>query len=157
METKIDALINKMEQSRAKLNTALEKIAPQAEIYPSWKLKQVLDHISGWDELVITSLRAYLHGEIPERRVKNIDQYNAGSVSARKALTLEQSRQAFDTSRQEVIHILRELPAAMLAQKYKAPWGGQCTISSIVRIFVSHEQEHAKQIEEILNISPANH
>jgi len=49
-----------------------------------------------------------------------------------------------------VIHTLRGLPAAMLTQKFKAPWGGQCTISSIVRIFVSHEQEHAKQIEEIL-------
>ena len=157
METKIDALIAKMEQSRTRLNTALDKVTPQAEIYPSWKLKQVLDHITGWDELVISSLRAYQRGETPARSVNTIDQYNAGSVADRRALTLEESRQAFKSIRQEVIHNLQELPPDMLTQRFKAPWGGLCTISSIVKIFVSHEQEHAKQIEEILEKPITDH
>lgn len=154
MESKIETLIAKMERSRGQLNAALDKITAQTEIYPSWKLKQVMDHITGWDELVISALHAYQQGDTPARSVMNIDQYNAGSVSARRALTLEQSHQAFDATRQEVIQTLCELPAAMLSQKFNTPWGGQCTISSIVRIFVSHEQEHAKQIEEVL-IKPA--
>jgi hypothetical protein len=37
----------------------------------------------------------------------------------------------------------------MFDQEYKAPWGGKCTIPVIIRIFASHEQEHARQIEEI--------
>ena len=157
METKIDALITKMEQSRSRLNAALDKITPQAEIYPSWKVKQIMDHITGWDDLVISSLRLYQKGETPARSVLNIDQYNAGSVSARLSLTPEQSRQAFDASRLEVIQTLRAIPPTMINQKYTAPWGGQCTISSIVRIFVSHEQEHAKQIEEVLIKQTASH
>lgn len=149
MATKIDALIDKMVRARSVLNAALEKVTPQTEIYPSWKLKQLLDHISGWDELVLAELHAYRNGITPTQTVKGINEFNARSVAARHALTLEQSRLAYDTTRQEVLQTLRGLPAEMLTQKYNAPWGGKCTVASIVKIFVSHEQEHAEQIEAI--------
>jgi hypothetical protein len=151
MEPRIEDLVTKMERSRAKLNAALDKVAPQTEIYPTWKVKQVMDHIAGWDELVCTSLRAYIKGESPSIVVEDgIDPYNARSIAARKDVPLERSRQEYEAAREGVIQVLRELPPEMLTQKYPAPWGGKCTISSIVRIFVSHEQEHAKQIEELL-------
>jgi hypothetical protein len=154
MDPKIDALIAKMEQSRARLNAALEKVTPQSEIYPTWKLKQVLDHITGWDELTSHTLRQYINGEIPGVVVKDgIDQYNADSVSARKELTFEQSRQAYEKARHEVLHILREIPADMLGRKFKAPWGGNCTVESVVKIFITHEMEHAKHLEEFLGES----
>jgi hypothetical protein len=150
METKIDTLTRRMEQSRLRLIAALDKVAPQAEIYPAWKLKQVLDHITGWDELVVEALSAYKKGEPPAFKIKGINQFNAESVAKRKTMTLEQSRQAFQSARQQVLEIMRGLPAEMLAQKYDAPWGGKCTISSIVKIFVSHEDEHARQIEDVI-------
>jgi len=151
METKIDALITKMETSRERLNAVLDKVAPQTEIYPTWKLKQILDHITGWDELVLISLRAYSQGDTPGLLVKEgIDQYNAQSVAARKTIPFEQSRQAYNVAREKVIHALREMPPEMLFQKFPAPWGGMCTVASVVKIFVSHELEHAKHIEEIL-------
>jgi hypothetical protein len=151
MVIKIEEMVIKMERSRAMLNKALDKIAPQAEIYPSWKLKQIMDHIAGWDELVYSSLLAYKNGVSPSPIVeKGIDRFNANSVAARKDIPLQQSRMEFDATRERVIRVLRELPPEMLIQKYPAPWGGKCTISSIVRIFVSHEQEHAQQIEKVL-------
>jgi DinB superfamily len=156
MDTKIDRLIAKMQAARAHLNTVLEKVAPQVEIYPTWKLKQVFDHIAGWDELVLSSLHAYSHGEAPALEVKNgIDRFNAESVNARNSVPLEQSRQAYDLARQQVILTLRKLPPEMLTQQFPAPWGGKCTITSVVKIFVSHEEEHARQIEEIL-MKPTN-
>jgi hypothetical protein len=156
MATKIEDLVAKMEHSRAQLNAILDKAAPQIEIYPTWKMKQVMDHIAGWDELVFSSLRAYMKGESPAPAVKDgIDRFNAESVARRKDVPIERSRQEYDVAREHVIRVLRELPSDMLTQKYPAPWGGKCTISSIVRIFVSHEQEHAKQIEEVLKDSAA--
>ncbi len=151
MDKPIDALIAKMERSRSRLNAALDKVAPQAEIYPSWQVKQVLDHIAGWDQLVASSLRAYQNGETPAHSVLNIDRFNAASVSARHDLTLAQSHQAYEAARQQVLDILRSLPEDMLDGRYQAPWGGNYSIAAIVRIFVSHEQEHAEQIEKILN------
>lgn len=158
MDINIEGLIVKMERSRARLNAVLEKVTPQVEIYPTWKVKQVMDHIAGWDELVYLSLSAYSHGEKPSVSVKGgIDHYNAESVAERKALSLVQSRQAYDAAREHVIEILRNLPPEMLTKKYPAPWGGMCTVNSIVKIFASHELEHTKQIEEVLkNSTPDN-
>ncbi len=154
MDTKIEDMVAKMERSRGHLNATLDKVASQAEIYPTWKVKQVLDHITGWDELVYSSFAAYKNGDVPALMVEDgIDPFNASSVARRKDLTLEQSRLEYDAARQRVIQQLRQLPAAMLTQKYPAPWGGLCTISSIVRIFVSHEQEHAQHIEDVLSNS----
>ena len=96
MDTKIEDMVTKMERSRAKLDAALDKIAPITEIYPTWKVKQVMDHIAGWDVLVYTTLEDYSRGEPPSTAVfGGIDRYNAQSVSERKALSIEQSRQAY--------------------------------------------------------------
>lgn len=151
MPDELTDLIRKMERSRLRLDAALDEAEPQMDIYPSWKVKQVMDHIAGWDELVYSSLLAYSQGkDPPAMRGTNIDQYNAASVSARKALTVEQSRQAYEAERQKVLQQLRDLPPEMLEREYPAPWGGTCTIISMVKIFVSHELEHARHIKETL-------
>jgi len=149
MNTDKEDLIAKMSRARERLNAALERITPQVEIYPAWKLKQLLDHLTGWDELVASAFRTHARGENPAVSVKRggIDQYNADSVGDRKSMSLEQSRLAYDAARAEVIQALREMPDDKLDQRFRAPWGGMCTVSSVVRIFVSHELEHAKQIE----------
>lgn len=150
MESTIDDLIIDMEGARLRLNAAVDQIAPQSEIYPHWQLKQLLDHITGWDELVKTTLLTYQKGEIPARNVKGINHYNDASISARQAFTLEQSRRAYDTARQDVLQTLRKLPSELFNQVFKAPWGGKCTIPWMMKIFIGHEQEHARHLEEIL-------
>jgi hypothetical protein len=100
MDPKNKALMTKLEQSRTRLNTALEKISPKEDIYPEWKLKQLLDHITGWDELTARTLSLYLNGEPTEKVViGSIDQYNDNSISVRKSLTLEESRMAYEQAR----------------------------------------------------------
>src|SRR4030065_1858728 len=107
MTLDINDMIAKMEQARNQLNSVVDKAAPQVEIYPTWKLKQLLDHIAGWDELMISAYRAYAKGEPPVSIEHGIDQYNAESVSGRNALSLRQSRQEYDEARQKVIQVMR--------------------------------------------------
>ena len=153
MTAKIDDLTKKVELSRSRLNSAMEKITPQDNIYPSWKLKHLMDHITGWDELAVSALRTYTKGETPGIAVKHgIDQFNAESVTARKELSLESSRQAYDTARVELIKAVQAMPPELLPQKFQAPWGGMCTVASVLRILISHEAEHAQYIEDKLNI-----
>ena len=76
-----------------------------------------------------------------------IDPYNADSVKDRKSLSFAQSRQAYDDARVDVIRAIYEMPDEKLTQKFKPPWGGMCTVASVVRILVSHEIEHAEQIK----------
>ena len=158
MTTKIDDLIAKMGFARNRLNASLEKVTPQVELYPSWKVKQLMDHITGWDELVVSAFHAHTQDETPAMVVKHgIDRYNEESVGARKGLSLELSHQAYDAAREEVLKALREMPAEKITQKLRAPWGGMCTVASVLRIFISHEMEHAEQIEGSLkNFNESN-
>jgi hypothetical protein len=149
MGSKIEDLITKMEQARSQLNATLDKVSPMVDIYPSWKMKQLLDHITGWDELVAAAFQAHTRSETPVRMVsKAIDEYNTMSVNNRRELSLEKSRQAYDAAREKVFQALQEMPPEKQAQKIQAPWGGSCTVASVLRIFTSHEQEHAKHIED---------
>jgi hypothetical protein len=148
-------LIAKMENARNQLNDTLDKVPQNTEIYPTWKIKQLLDHISGWDVLVAAAFRAHSRGETLGRVARDgIDQYNADSVKARKSLSFAESRQAYDDARADVIRAMREMPEEKLTEKFKPPWGGMCTVANVVRIFVSHEIEHAEQIENSIKISP---
>jgi hypothetical protein len=153
MNHDVNDLIAQLEHARERLNAALEKVAPQVEIYSAWKLKQVMDHIAGWDELMVSVYRAHTNGEPPVIIKQGIDQYNAVSVGNRKELSLEQSRQEYAVARENVILAIREMSVDKLTQQFQAPWGGMCTVAKVVKIFVSHELEHAKQIEGSLNRS----
>jgi hypothetical protein len=109
MGTKCEALITSMEYAREEINQLLEKVTPQTEIYPSWKLKQLLDHIAGWDALMVSVYRTHSQGGTPVRVVRHgINSFNEELISARKGLSLAESRIAFNTSRAEVIQALRD-------------------------------------------------
>ncbi|NJD60558.1 MAG: hypothetical protein C3F13_08860 [Anaerolineales bacterium] len=154
MDARIDKLIARMEKSRAQLDAALEKLAPQQDIYPTWKVKQLMDHITGWDELVAATLQAYSRGVDPVMMMADgIDHYNSESISARKDVTLEKSRRDYQEARAKVLRLLRGLPVEIYEKEFVAPWGGQCTVEGIMKIFVSHEREHARHIEAVLRDS----
>jgi hypothetical protein len=147
-----DDLIAKLENARGQLNATLDKVPHDTEIYPTWKVKQVLDHITGWDILVAAAFRAHSRGEILGRVVRDgIDPYNAHSVLQRKSLSFAESRQVYDDARADVIRAMREIPEEKMTQKFKPPWGGMCTVAAVIRILVSHEIEHAEQIENSIN------
>jgi hypothetical protein len=148
MENEKEALLASLEAARAQLDHALEKISSQAEIYPSWKVKHLLDHVTGWDELVASAFQVHTLGGTPEKVVHGIDRYNAQSVEERKELTEAQSRQAYADARTALIRAVREMPAERLTLKFHAPWGGSCSVQDAVKIFANHELEHARQIEE---------
>jgi uncharacterized damage-inducible protein DinB len=147
-------MIAKMENARARLNAALDKVPQNTEIYPSWKIKQLMDHITGWDVLVAKAFRAHSRGETLGRLVRDgIDPYNADSVRDRMSLTIAQSRQAYDDARADVISAMSEMPDEKLTEKFTPPWGGMCTVAAVVRVFVSHEIEHAEQVESCIKKS----
>ena len=154
MSEKIDHLTKKMELARGRLDATMQKIAPQDDIYPSWKLKQLMDHITGWDELLASSFRTHSRGDPPIiLEDRGIDRYNEESILARKGLSLESSRKPYDEARHEVLEVLHAMPLEKLNQKFLSPWGDLCSIASVLKIFISHEIDHTDDLEERLNMA----
>jgi DinB superfamily len=151
MRDEREALIAQLDHARLRLNAVLDQVTPEVEIYPAWKLKQVLDHIAGWDDAVLAAIHTHSQGDVPAVTApRGIDYYNAETVTTREALPLEHTRREYEVTRELLKQAIREMPADKLAQPFVSPWGQTGTVAWVVRIFVHHEVDHAKEIEEIL-------
>lgn len=141
------ALISRLDEARVGLESVLPRVDRNAPIYPSWTLKQMLDHIAGWDDAVIASLRAHLDGQTPGTPAeRGINYYNAQTVSTRESLDFDHTYREFQASRAMLKWIIRNMPDDKLAEPLILPWGRKGTVSEVIEIFAHHEQEHTADI-----------
>jgi DinB family protein len=146
-------LLERLDHARQQMKDviALADVDHNQRIYNPWRMKEVMDHIAGWDDAVIVALRSHLEEREPETpAARGIDFYNAETVSTREALPYELSLREFEASRLELKRIISAMPDARFAQPLTFPWGGRGTVTRIVEIFIEHEEEHAKEILSIL-------
>lgn len=141
------ALIQRLDEARAGLESVLPRVGRGALIYPGWTLKQMLDHIAGWDDAVIASLRAHLDGQTPGTPAdRGINYYNAQTVSTRESLDFDHTHREFQASREILKQTIRNMPEEKLAEPLILPWGPKGTVSEVIEIFAHHEQEHTADI-----------
>jgi hypothetical protein len=145
-------LVEKLGQARSEMKRAVSAVDRQQEVCPGWTVKEVLAHISGWDAVGISTVRAHLAGEEPPPlEARSIDEYNAYLVAGCEALTLEEVIEDWKRSRLQLETALTEAPPEKLTEQVIFPWGDTGTIAWYVAILVEHEQEHAKEIMEIVS------
>jgi hypothetical protein len=146
-------LLAEMNAARSKVEALVPQIEEHLDrqIYPDWTFKEFLAHLTGWDDLVITFLKAYQSGSMPTvPAYREIDEYNAETVTTRQTLDYVHTRREWERTRQEVKRILAELPEEMFGQTYTMPWGGEGTISQLLDVFIHHDGLHADQLQEWL-------
>ncbi len=141
------ALIQRLDEARAGLESVLPRVDPAKQIYPNWTLKQMLDHIAGWDDAVIASLRAHVDGKVPGTPAdRGIDYYNDQTVTTRESLDFTHTLSEFKTSRLLLKQIINAMPDNKLAEPLIVPWGSKGTVSEIIEIFAEHEEIHTADI-----------
>lgn len=137
------SLLKRLDDSRSGLLSILPRVDRNLEIYPQWTMKQVLDHIAGWDESVIAALVSHRDGLVPATPAdQGIDLYNASSVASRAELSYEQSFLEFTDSRGRLRDLILQLSEYKIAEPLITPWGALGTVSEIVEIFAEHEENH---------------
>lgn len=147
-----ETLIRQLDEARAELLAVLQGIDTQTEIYPTWKLKELLAHLSGWDEATIASLQIHIDGGEPlTPAARGIDFYNAESVATREALSYEQVAKELAATRDRLKEIILNMPPDKFEQPMVFAWGPKGLVPTLVAVFVHHERAHAKQIRELFN------
>lgn len=147
MDEKITQMIQSLDTAREKMRAVLSDMDVTRLIYPPWTIKQVLAHITGWDDATTAALRAHAGGTEPGTPAdRGIDHYNAQSVAERDALPYEHIVREWDLARDQLKRVLAELPPEKLAQPLLFPWGGMGTVAQIIAIMAHHETEHAAEI-----------
>jgi hypothetical protein len=142
--------ITRYENARIEMREILKLAQGNPTIYQPWRMKEVLDHITGWDDAVIASIKSFLSGEIPATPAsRGIDAYNADTVSSREAIPYEVTQREWETSRSELLGLLQKMTDEQLHTQFVFPWGSHGTIEDLVEIFTEHEETHATEIREI--------
>ena len=143
--------IKRYETARAEMREIVKLAQGNPTIYQPWRMKEVLDHITGWDDAVIASIKSFLAGEIPATPAsRGIDAYNADTVSSREAIPYEVTQREWETSRAELLDLMQKMTDEQLHTPFVLPWGDHGTIEDLVEIFTEHEETHAKEIREII-------
>lgn len=143
--------IQRYEKARTEMVDILKLAQGNPTIYQPWRMKEVLDHITGWDDAVIASIKSFLAGEIPATPAsRGIDAYNADTVSSREAIPYEVTQREWAASRAELLDLLQKMTDEQLHTPFVFPWGNHGTIEDLVEIFTEHEETHAKEIRQII-------
>lgn len=141
-------LIHRLEEARTALQSLLPQVNPDLPIYPTWRLKQLLDHLSGWDEILVMLLQAHQNGGnvTALTGATDLEAYNAELIAQRMLLSLEQSREAFEATRAVLKEALLALSEEKLVEPMQLPWGEQATLSQIIELWARHEEEHTADL-----------
>jgi hypothetical protein len=146
-----ETYIKRYETARAEMREILKLAQGNPQIYAPWRMKEVLDHITGWDDAVIASIKSFLAGDIPATpAARGIDAYNAETVTSREAIPYEVTQREWEASRAELLELMRKMTDKQLHTPFGFPWGDSGTIEDLVEIFTEHEETHAKEIREII-------
>ena len=145
-----ERLIEQLGKARTAMQRALSRVDRHREICPAWTVKEILAHISGWDAVGSSTVRAHLAGEQPPSlEVRGIDAYNAYLVAGSETLTYEEVVEDWKRNRRQFVNALDEAPPEKLRDRVQFPWGEMGNIARLVSILVEHEREHASEIMEI--------
>jgi ribose 5-phosphate isomerase A len=150
-------LIDELRHSRAKMRDLLALVNDDQEIYPTWTIKQVLAHITGWDEAVTASLRAHSNGQEPGTPAYlGINKYNQQSVDERAGLNYRQIYTEWEQTRETLYDVLEATPDTLILSKLIVPWGATASLTRMVGTLSEHELEHAVEIRQLLAENQAN-
>ena len=140
-------LIQRLKEKREVVEQLVTKAPSDKEIYAGWAIKELLAHLSGWDDAIIDVLGAHARGEPVSRTVSaGINAYNAKTVHTRETLSLEQVIKEWKATRELVFQVLEELPDEKFNQQLTFPWGEPGTVAYFIEIFVEHEEHHARHL-----------
>jgi hypothetical protein len=146
-----DTLIKRFEVSRAEMIKHLDKIDKNREIYPLWTVREILAHLSGWDDATIGFIRAIVAGDIPATpAARGIDVYNEETVSTREGLDYDHIYREYVETRSVLLDLIRSMPEEKITEKYVLPWGAEGSLMDMINIFGPHEEEHAEDVRKII-------
>jgi hypothetical protein len=142
-------LLQLMDDTRAKIEGLLPQIDPHKEIYPGWTIRELLAHVSGWDDTSIETLRAHLiRRPLSIADIHDFDEYNAKSISSRLGLGEEQILREWRSTWQVLRTMIEEYPEEKFRIPVAVPWGGKSTVTDLMEMFCDHEESHTRDIKK---------
>ena len=145
-------LIEQLDRARQPLRSVVAEVDPKLEIYAGWTIKQILAHITGWDDASIASLQARMVDDAPATPASAAASIitTPRRLTTRQALDLDHVLKEWEYSRDQLKQIILEMPQEIFDTSMVMSWGSIGTVQELVNIFAEHEEQHAIEIREIM-------
>jgi hypothetical protein len=145
-------LLQLMDDTRVRIENLLPQIDVHLEIYPGWTIREVLEHVAGWDDAAIATLRALLEEKplsIPE--IRDLDEYNTLSISTRSGTEEKQIFREWRSKREVLRKMIEEFPENKFEISFLVPWEGKSTVTEMMEMFCEHEESHTRDIQKSIH------
>lgn len=140
-------LFVRLDQTRAETNTLLTQCDPDAVIYAGWTIKDIIGHLSAWEQAGVTSLQAHAEGSdahLPTHLSE--DDYNQLNVARRKNFPFEKIHLEWTETRDWLRQVLEEMPDEQFESEMTYPWGVRGSVTGLIDEIIQHEIEHRSDI-----------
>jgi hypothetical protein len=148
---KREEILATLENSHALMMAQLDEIDKNRKIYPLWTIREIIAHLSGWDDAALGFVNALLKGEAPPTpAARGTTVYNDETVSTREGLSYDLIVREYVETRARLVTLIRQMPEEMISQQSILPWGEEGSFLSIYDVFREHELEHAQDVEKLI-------
>ena len=136
-------LITQIDEIREEMRELIQKTDPNVEVCPGWTIKEVLRHITAWENVIHKGILAFRDGEPPYFiHNQDFDLFNQEAVDYRAKWTLEEVIQEWEQVRLELRSTIQGLEESLLFEEMVLPWGSERTLQELIEIVAEHEAEH---------------
>lgn len=146
-----EEILKSLESSHASMMAQLDEVDKNRKIYPLWTIREIVAHLSGWDDAAVGFVNALLKGETPPTpAMRGTTVYNDETVSTREGLSYDLIVREYVDTRAKLIALTRQVTEEMVVQKSTLPWGEAGSLEDIFWVFGPHELEHANDVKKII-------
>lgn len=117
-------LLDKIEKVWAALRASCEGLTPDQMEQPGvggdWSVKNILSHVTTWEEESLKHLPVIAAGETPpsyKRQYGGIDAFNAQMIAEKRALPLDEVLRQLDATHRRLIDYIAAAPDEQFASK----------------------------------------
>ena len=148
---KREEILTALEDSHALMMAQLDEIDKNRKVYPLWTIREIIAHLSGWDDAAIGFVNALVKGEKPPTpAMRGPVVYNDETVSTREGLSYDRILKEYVETRAKLIGLIRQISEEMVTQQSILPWGAEGSLEGIIQVFGPHELEHARDVEKLI-------
>lgn len=148
---KREEVLETLEKSHVMMMAVLDEIDKNRKIYPLWTIREIIAHLSGWDDAAIGLLNALLNGERPPTpAMRGPTVYNESTVSTREGLSYEHILREYVETRAKLMALVRSSSEDIITQPSILPWGAEGSFADLMNVFGPHGAEHANDVKALI-------
>ena len=146
-------LIDQLNACRQRAESALQGVNPGIVVFaatdstPAWTVKDLVGHITTWEEEMLKSWLAHLEGKV-HTVDGDEDLFNNDKVILSRDSSYEQILENWHTVRAKVVEAISQATPQQLEEEFTLAWDERGTLALAVKGLVWHEDLHINDIAQ---------